>query len=150
MTDPAPAAGRPPQGWQETLTANSRPQPAIPALLVLMLAIVIPVLSLQPGEVPDHSNASWVWLLVPLAIVGSAGLAVAAGFCSVFPQLIWIAVATWALKFTVPGGPLPAYNRYAFLLGILACAAMLVFQVYRVRTGRFVPTIVDEDPEADG
>jgi hypothetical protein len=133
----------------ETLTANSRPQPAIPALLVLLLAIIIPVLSLDPGEIRDHSNASLVWLLLPLAIVSSCGLAIAAGFCSVFPQLVWIAVASWALKFTVPGGPLPAYNRYAFLIGILACAAMFVYQLHRVRSGQFVPTIVDEDPEGD-
>jgi hypothetical protein len=148
----ADRGGRPPEGLREKLLANSRPQPAIPAIVVLMLAIAIPVMSLPPGEIPDHENASLTWLLVPLAILASCGLAVAAGFCSVFPQLAWILLATWALKFTQAGGPLPGYNRYVLLTGMLACGLMFGYQLYRVQTGQFVPTITDREPddEPDG
>ena len=146
-TEPVERQGRPPEGLRETLLANSRPQPAIPAVALLLLAIAIPVMSLAPGETPNHENASLVWLLVPLAILASCGLAVAAGFCSVFPQLAWILIATWALKFTQIGGPLPGYNRYFLLVGMLACGLMFIYQVHRVRTGRFVPTVLDPEPE---
>jgi hypothetical protein len=147
VNEPESAAGRPPQGWLETLLANSRPQPAIPAVLVLLLSVMIPVMSLEPAAVPDHANASPVWLLLPVALLASCGLAIAAGFCSVFPQVIWIVIAAWALKFTADGGPMPAYNRYVLIAGMLACAGMFGYQVYRVRTGRFVPTIKDPEPE---
>jgi len=147
VNEPDSAEGRPPRGWLETLQANSRPQPAIPAVLVLLLSVMVPVMSLEPGAVPDHANASVVWLLLPVALLASCGLAIAAGFCSVFPQLIWIAIAAWALKFTAAGGPMPAYNRYVLIAGMLACGGMLLFQVHRVRTRRFVPTIRDPEPE---
>lgn len=140
-----PATGRPPEGWLETLQANSRPQPAIPAVLVLLLSIMIPVMSLQPGATPDHTSIAW--LLLPIALLASCGLAIAAGFCSVFPQIIWILIAAWALKFTVAGGPMPSYNRYLLIAGMLACTGMFFFQVYRVHTGRFVPTVRDPEPE---
>jgi hypothetical protein len=138
---PAPehdAELRPPRGLGETLAANFRPQPAIPALFVLLLTIFVPVLSHQPGAA---AGAGWaLTVLVPLGILASCGLAIAAGFCSLFPQLAWIAVALWALQFT-DGGPLPSYNRYVLIVGMVAAAAMIVLQVWRVRTGKFVPTI---------
>ncbi len=147
MNDSEAQSGRPPQGWLETITANCRPQPAIPAVLVLLLSIMAPMFSLDPNTTPDHSNASWVWLLVPAGILASCGLAIAAGFCSLFPQGIWIVLATWALKFTQAGGPLPAYNAYFFWAGIAACALMLGWQIHRVRSGQFIPTIreISED-----
>ena len=147
MNEPEETAGRPPEGWLETLQANSRPQPAIPAVLVLLLSVMIPVMSLEPGAVPDHANASLLWLLLPVALLASCALAIAAGFCSVFPQLAWIVIAAWALKFTAAGGPMPPYNRYVLFVGMLACAGMFIYQVHRVRTGRFVPTIRDPEPE---
>ncbi len=141
--------GRAPEGWLETITANCRPQPAIPAVLVFMLSIMTPIFSLDPNSTPDHGNASWLWLLVPLGIASSCALAIAAGFCSLFPQGIWILLASWALKFTAAGGPLPAYNSYVFWAGIIACTLMLGWQIHRVRAGKFVPSIreVNEDQE---
>jgi len=135
------AAVRAPGNFGEMLTANLRPQPAIPALIVLLLTIVIPVMSYDPGAPAGGSVLS---LLIPVGIVASCGLAIAAGFCSLFPQAAWILVALWALKFTA-NGPLPGYNRYVLIAGMVAAAAMIVVQIWRVRTGKFTPTIRVED-----
>ncbi len=129
---------RAPVGLVEKLLVNFRPQPAIPAVLVFMLSVVIPILSLSPQS--DAGNTSIFMWLVPLGILASCGLAIAAGFCSFFPQTIWIVAAVWALRFT-DNGPLPAYNRYVLIAGIIAAAIMIVVQAWRVYTGRFVPTI---------
>lgn len=131
----APAV-REPDGWLETLTANSRPQPAIPAMIVLLLTIMLPVMSYDPAAAGD----SWTQWLIPLGLLASCGLAIAAGFCSFFPHIAWILVASWAMKF-IDGGVLPPYNRYVVLAGMVAAALMLVVQIWRVATRRFVPTI---------
>ena len=134
---PAPA-GRPPRGLAETVTANLRPQPAIPAVLVFLLTILWSVgAATGPGE-----PSAWL-LLVPAGLATSCALAIAAGFCSFFPQLAWILLAAWALKFAGVDGPLPAYNRYLLLVGMAAAAAAAILQFWRVRTGRFQPTITD-------
>ncbi len=117
------------------ITANVRPQPAIPALAVLFVTITFAVFSHDPG-----TGRSALILLVPLGILVSCGLAIAAGFCSLFPQAAWILMAGWALRF-VANGALPVYNRFALLAGMLACGLMIVVQCWRVLTGRFVPTI---------
>jgi hypothetical protein len=130
---------RTPQTPGEKLRANFKPQPAIPALIVLIISILVPAMSHDPNMVNGDSGSMFL-LLIPLGIVVSCGLAVAAGFCSLFPQIAWIAMATWALKFT-QGGPLPAYNRWVLLAGIVAAAAMVVMQIWRVKTGKFQPTI---------
>ena len=138
--EPAPSArdepaGRPPEGPLETVLANCRPQPAIPALLVLFLTVIIAVFSYEPG-----AERSVLGLLIPGGILVSCGLAIAAGFCSFFPPAGWLLVAGWALKFTA-SGPLPGYNRYVLLVSMAAAIAMLFVQGWRVATGRFVPTI---------
>lgn len=138
---PEPAV-RAPENFGEMLAANLRPHPAIPAMLVLLFTIVIPVMSHEPGVAAG--GGSLLSLLIPVGIVASCGLAIAAGFCSLFPQAAWILVALWALKFT-DNGALPAYNRYVLIAGMIAAAAMIVAQVWRVRTGRFTPTIRIED-----
>jgi hypothetical protein len=136
---------REPEGLLETLTANSRPQPAIPAMIVLLLTIMLPVMSFDAAA----TEASWTQWLIPLGLLASCGLAIAAGFCSFFPHVVWILVAAWAMKFTV-SGPLPGYNRYVLIMGIVAAAIMLAVQVWRVRTRRFVPTIrIETDTDAD-
>jgi hypothetical protein len=131
--------GRRPKGFVESLLANCRPQPGIPALLVLFLTLVIAVLSQDPQAPPD-AERSVLSLLIPVGIVVSCGLGIAAGFCSFFPPLGWSLVAWWGLTLT-EAGPLPAYNRYVLLAGIAASALMLMLQLWRVVTGRFVPTI---------
>lgn len=141
-TEPPEPEVRAPENFGETLIANFRPQPAIPALLVLLLTIVLPVLSQEPGA--QVTGGSWLTLLIPVGIVASCALAIAAGFCSLFPQAAWILIAAWAMKFT-NAGPLPGYNRYVLLAGMLAAGAMFVAQVWRVRTGKFTPTIRVED-----
>ncbi len=142
----AGATERAPAGLVEKLLANFRPQPAIPAVLVFMLSVLIPIVSLS-RQGAASSDSVFMWL-VPLGILASCGLAIAAGFCSFFPQTIWIAAAVWALRFT-DNGPLPAYNRYVLIAGIVAAAIMIVVQAWRVYTGRFVPTIrVRIDDEA--
>lgn len=137
-------AVRTPETVGEKLLANFRPQPAIPALIVLIVSILVPAMTFVPGTAADDGGSLFL-LLIPVGIVVSCGLAVAAGFCSLFPQLAWIALAAWALKFT-QSGPLPGYNRMVLLAGIVAAAAMVVVQIWRVRTGRFQPTIrIDVD-----
>ena len=130
---------RAPETFRETLLANFKPQPAIPALFVLLITILAPVMSQGPSAVAGDTGSTFL-LLIPVGIVVSCGLAVAAGFCSLFPQMAWIAMATWALKFT-QSGPLPAYNYMVLLAGIVVAGAMVILQVWRVRTGKFQPTI---------
>ncbi|MAF83956.1 MAG: hypothetical protein CL797_07640 [Chromatiales bacterium] len=135
---------RAPQTPGETLLANFRPQPAIPALVVFMLSVLVPAMSAGQNAVAG-SGGSVFLLLIPVGIVVSCGLAVAAGFCSLFPQGAWIALAVWSLKFTQQG-PLPGYNYIVILAGIFILAVMFVVQVWRVQTGRFQPTIrIDVD-----
>lgn len=137
--DPVEPPGRPPEGLVETVLANCRPQPAIPALVAIFLTVIIAVFTYAPG-----TERSILALLIPTGIVVSCGLAIAAGFCSFFPPLSWLLVAWWALKFTA-SGPLPAYNRWVLYAAMAAAAAMLVVQGWRVVTGRFVPTISAEE-----
>jgi hypothetical protein len=124
----------------ESLLANCRPQPAIPALLVLMLTLVFA--ASQSGPPGQDGIAAWPSWLVAAGIVLSCGLAIAAGFCSLFPPLAWIAVAWFGLGVI---GRLPghAYLRPVLFAGMAAAAAMIAVQVLRVRTGRFAPTIAD-------
>jgi hypothetical protein len=137
--EPLDPAFRNPETLIETLLANIKPQPAIPALIVLVISILAPAMLTDPGAtIGDEGSA--LLLLIPVGIVISCGLAVAAGFCSLFPPLAWIAIAVWAFKFT-QSGPLPGYNRMVLLAGIVVAAAMVVVQIWRVRTGRFQPTI---------
>ena len=133
-------AVRDPETFGEMLIANMRPQPAIPAVLVFAISVFIPVFVYDSGD----SGSAFQWL-IPVGILISCGLAVAAGFCSLFPQIAWIALAAWAMKFTL-SGPLPVYNRTVLATGIAIAAAMIVFQIWRVATGKFRPTIrVDID-----
>lgn len=133
---------RPPANLRERLLAHCRPQPAIPAVIVFFLGVLLPVLSQDPqtGAAPGDAADLWLNLLVTGGIVASCALAVAAGFCSVFPQAAWFALAVWCLS--LPGAALfPAYVRGLLYLGMAVAAGMLVCQAWRVRTGRFVPTI---------
>jgi len=137
-------AVRAPQSVVESIIAHCRPQPAIPAVLVFVISILIPVMSFDP----DAAGSAWR-LLIPVGILVSCGLAIAAGFCSLFPQLAWIALASWALRFT-QSGPLPPYNRFVLLAGIAAAAIMVGVQAWRALTDRFRPTIrIDRDERDD-
>ena len=124
---------RPPRTALEVFTANSRPQPAIPAVLVLLLCGLFAGYAVQSG---NSSGAAWA---LTAGLLVSCGLAVAAGFCSVFPTLAWIALA--ALLFNRSVALLAPHSRVALGAGMLVAAAMTLVQVWRVRTGRFVPTI---------
>ena len=131
---------RPPRTALEIITANSRPQPAIPAVLVLM------VCGLFTGAAVQAGSASFPAWALTAGVLASCGLAVAAGFCSVFPTLAWIALA-WLL-FGARAGLLAGHTQVALGIGFAAAAAMTLVQVWRVKTGRFVPTITDNPPEA--
>ncbi len=136
-----PGGVRPPVGLAETLVANCRPQPAIPALLVLFITLTMATLSADPSPMAG-AEAGPLSLLIPLGLLISCGLAVAAGFCSFAPPAGWIVVAAWGLRFT-QNGVLPAYNRYVLLAGMGIAIAMMAVQCWRVKTGRFQPTITD-------
>lgn len=116
-----------------TLTGHFRPRPAIPAMLVLLIGLMI---ALPAAGRPDIGPlVAWG---VPIALVVSAGLALAAGFCSFFPPLAWLAVVALASKplLAVAG----AGVRIALLTGAVLAIAALAVQGWRVATGRFVPT----------
>lgn len=138
--------GRPPANLIETVTANCRPQPAIPALLVLLLCALYFMMATGPdagagGATAAPGLSTFAALGLTLGLLVSCGLAIAAGFCSLFPQLSWIAVAL--LLFGTRAALLPWHARVALHAGIAAAAVMALVQVWRVRTGRFVPTIED-------
>jgi len=130
---------RAPRTILETVTANSRPQPAIPAVLVLMLCGLFAGAAMKGG---GGSFAAWA---LTAGLLASCGLAVAAGFCSVFPTLVWIGLA-WLL-FGAAASELAMHTRVALGAGTVAAVAMTAAQVWRVRTGRFVPTITEDEPE---
>lgn len=116
----------------DLLVAHLRPQPAIPAVAVLMLAVAF-----AASSGGGSTLMSW---LAGAGILLSCGLAVAAGFCSFFPPLSWSLLA--ALFLNARGEWAAATPvRIAFYAGLLAAAAMLAVQAWRVRTGRFVPTV---------
>jgi hypothetical protein len=135
VSEPEPEF-REPEGIVETFAANIRPQPAIPAVFVLLMTIMLPLMSHDPAA----SDGSWLLWLIPVGLAASCGLAIAAGFCSLFPHIVWVLIATWALRFTASGA-LPGYNRYVLFAGMIVVAVMFCVQVWRVRTRRFVPTV---------
>ncbi len=121
----------------EVLTANSRPQPAIPAVLVLMICGLFAGAAVKAGS---GSFAAWA---LTAGLLASCGLAIAAGFCSVFPTLAWIGLAWLLLGAAAPA--LALHTQLALGAGTFAAAAMTLVQVWRVRTGRFVPTITEDE-----
>jgi len=129
---------RPPRTTLEIVTANSRPQPAIPAVLVLMIC------GLFAGAAVQAGGGSFVAWALTAGLLASAGLAIAAGFCSVFPTLAWIGLAWLLLGSSAP--ELALHTRLALGFGTFASAAMTLFQIWRVRTRRFVPTITEDSP----
>ncbi|MEO8443664.1 MAG: hypothetical protein ABI567_01525 [Gammaproteobacteria bacterium] len=131
---------RPPETALETITANCRPQPAIPAVLVLMLCGLLARSAAQAG---GDSLVAWA---LTAGLVVSCGLAIAAGFCSLFPTLAWMGLAWLLLR---GGESLALHGQVAFWAGMVAAAGMTLLQVWRVRTRRFVPTIAD-GPSPDG
>jgi hypothetical protein len=139
--DPSPPAyvDRPPRNFVERLFVNCRPQPAIPAVIVFFFAVILPIMSQSPGTGADDAGF-WLTLLVSVGIIASCALAIGASFCSVFPQAAWFVLARWSLGLPTTG-VMPVYNQVLILLGMAAMAGMLVYQVWRVRVGKFVPTI---------
>lgn len=123
----------------DQITAHLRPQPAIPAVAVLMLSVAFAASS--------TSASTFVPWLIGAGILASCSLAVAAGFCSFFPQLAWIVLA---LLFLNARGEWAhaAPVRVAFFAGLVMAAAMVAVQAWRVRTGRFVPTFEDDEDAA--
>jgi len=123
----------------QRILAHLRPQPAIPAVFVLLLTSVLARMALGSSE----PGLLMTWG-VPLGLLASAGLALAAGFCSFFPPLIWLVLAWW--------GPLAALNpeipslQITLWIATAVALAALGIQAWRVSTGQFKPTIaVDQD-----
>ena len=123
----------------DVVLAHFRWQPAIPSVLAFFVLVQVPTLL---GAAPNAcDNALWFWL--PIAgIVISCGLAVAAGFCSLFPQAAWLLLAMWMLNF-VNRGLLAEANRYVIYAGIGIALAAFALQLWRVLTKRFVPTYTE-------
>jgi hypothetical protein len=117
-----------------TLLCHCRPQPAIPALLLLMVTLMM---ALPAANRPQASTLlAWV---VPLGLLGSAGLALAAGFCSFFPPLAWLVVAGLASA-SLRAVAAPSIEP-ALWAGVAIAVVGLGIQAWRVATRRFVPTI---------
>lgn len=121
-----------------TVLAHLRPQPAIPALLLLVLTLMI--------ALPAANQAAPGMLIawgVPLGLLGSAGLALAAGFCSFFPPLAWLTIA-WLGSASLLAIDTPLIDS-ALWLGTAVALAAIGVQSWRVATQRFVPTIKKGD-----
>ena len=131
--------GRSPQTVLEQVLANCRPQPAIPAVLALLLMVLLPAM-LAPSD-PDQIGA-WLLWLIPAGIAVSCGLAIAAGFCSLAPQAIWMVLAVWALSLIGRAG-FPEIHSITVYAGMVAVFIMFAVQVWRIATRRFVPTMRD-------
>ena len=129
---------RPAQAGLEVVLANCRPQPALPAVLVFMLTLLLAMSAAR-----SVGDPGWIAWLVPLGVLASAALAVGAGFCSLFPQAAWLALAVWALPTLTAGGPLP-FTAYVVYLGFAAVIIMFAVQLWRIATRRFVPTLADD------
>lgn len=115
------------------LAAHFRPRPAIPAMLVLLLGLMLAMPAAGRGDF----GPLVVWG-VPIALVGSAALALAAGFCSFVPPLAWLGVVALGSRslLAIPTVTIPV----ALGIGAALAVAALAIQVWRVATGRFVPT----------
>ncbi len=129
--------GRPPQSLTEHVVANLRPQPAIPAVLAMFAMVLLPAMLAQPQT---GGPGAVLIGIVTAGVIASCGLAVAAGFCSLVPHLIWLALCPWALSLLSRGG-LPGWVAGLVYAGAVAVLVMFVVQLWRIRTGRFVPTI---------
>ena len=119
------------------LLMHSRPAPAIPAVLLCMLAFSLSILTAKPDQPIDGTSV--IAILVTLGIVSSCGLAIAAGFCSLAPQIIWLLLGWWGLQLT-ESGVLAAYNDIVIKAGMVAVVSMFGLQLWRIKTGRFQPT----------
>ena len=134
-------AGREPHGWFEHVAANCRPQPAIPAVLAFFLLVLLPMMS--ASSVADGISTWQLWLITA-GVVVSCGLAIAAGFCSLAPPVIWVVFAAWGLSLAGRAG-LPVFHTAVIYLGMAVAAVVILIQLWRVRTRRFVPTVIDAE-----
>lgn len=116
------------------LLAHFRPQPAIPAVLVLMVTLLIAL----PAAGQSQPGMIVLWGL-PLGLLASAALALAAGFCSFFPPAAWLAVA-WLAAGTLTPVNVPAAEPMHWL-GSGICLIAFALQSWRVATRRFVPSV---------
>ncbi len=127
----------------ETLKAHCRPRPAIPALTVLLMGLMLALPAAGRPEVGPL--VAWG---VPLALVGSAVLAFAAGFCSFVPPLAWLTVVALGSKSLLA---LPTAAASASLAaGVALSVAALAIQLWRVATRRFVPSRGDQTDGSPG
>ncbi len=124
---------RTPPSFVARLAAHCRPQPAIPALLVQLLTLLF------AGSSMVAAGGVAVWG-VAAGVIVSCALAVAAGFCSFFPPLAWLAVAWLTADMLAHGLPAP-WATVLLLFGSACAVAGLALQGWRVRTGRFVVTL---------
>lgn len=118
--------------------AHCRPQPAIPALLLLLLTLMMAL----PAANQPQPGALVTWG-VPLGLLASAGLALAAGFCSFFPPLAWLVLA-WLASGRL-GSIAAALIEPALWAGSAIALLAMVIQSWRVATQRFVPTLDEDD-----
>ena len=122
------------------ILANVRPQPAIPSAIVFFLSMIWPIMFADPDGLSAPFGNSFAHYLIALGLVVSVGLAIAAGFCSLFPQALWIVLALWGLSLIDRNG-LPPELRNVLGLGIVLAVFMIGFQLWRILTQRFVPTL---------
>ncbi len=127
----------------QKLLAHIRWQPAIPAIAVMLMMVMLPLSVLGTGEV-----SRLLQIMIPIGIVLSCSLAVAAGFCSFAPQIIWGALAGICLS-GLGDTAAPDFFSQLLLLGCAAVVIMIVVQFWRVRTGRFVATVNEDHVERE-
>lgn len=97
-------------------------------------------LVLLPALAARGGISDWHLWLVAAGLIVSCGLAVAAGFCSLAPQVIWAVLAWWARALLERAG-FPDLHTWLLYAGIVVAAVMVIAQLWRIQTRRFVPTI---------
>jgi len=112
-----------------------RPKPAIPAVAVMFVAVLMPLMSTASAGKP---LGGFVLMFVVAGLLGSAALAIGAGFCTFSVQVIWLLLAVWVYSLLQRVGA-PAALYYLLVACAVAVAIMIPVQAWRVKTGAFVP-----------
>jgi len=119
------------------LLLHFRTRPAIPSLFVLFVAVLMPMMFADVGGKDLYGMRM---AIVMTGLCGSTALAVGAGFCTLSVQLLWLALSPWVYSYFVRTSA-PDYCLTIFYMCALAVVAMFFLQLWRIKTGKFVPTV---------
>jgi hypothetical protein len=106
-----------------------------------VLALLLTLLGAASASAPGGTVVGgWSAWLIGAGLFASCGLAIAAGFCSLAPPAAWLVLACLGFG-AIEAAPGGAHNRWILLICAAAAGVMIAVQLWRIRTGRFAPTI---------